>query len=265
MRVRERRWHRIKEALIGDFDRSILQSTAHRPWPMPRAPWLMTQSWNDLLFAHWPVDASQLRRIVPKAFELDLFEGQAWLGIVPFSMTNVGIRSVPPLPWLSAFPELNVRTYVRVADRPGIYFFSLDAGRRVAVAAAWAALNLPYRFAEMRAECRNGEVHYRCTRRGPGEAAFAAVYQPTSPPFVVSTGSLEHFLTERYCLYHHDKCGRPYRLDIHHPPWRLQLARAAIAINTMAAASRVSIDGPPVLLHFARRQDMVAWAPAHLS
>ncbi len=124
------------------FDRSIVDSTAHRPWLMPSARWLMTQSWNDLLFAHWRVDASHIRRAVPYVFDLDLFDGQAWLGVVPFYMTNVGVRAAPSLPWLSAFPELNVRTYVRVADRPGVYFFSLDAGRRLAVAAARALLNL---------------------------------------------------------------------------------------------------------------------------
>ena len=113
---------------MSDFNRAILNETAHRPWPMPQRPWLMTQTWNDLLFAHWPVDASAVRERVPGAFELDLFDGQAWLGVVPFHMTNVTPRFVPALPWVSAFPELNVRTYVRVAGTPGVYFFSLDAG-----------------------------------------------------------------------------------------------------------------------------------------
>ena len=106
------------------FDRSIVESTGHRPWPMPSAPWIMTQSWNSLLFAHWRVDASQVRRLVPGVFDLDLFDGEAWLGVVPFNMTNVGVRAAPALPWLSAFPELNVRTYVRVSDRPGVGTFS---------------------------------------------------------------------------------------------------------------------------------------------
>ena len=148
------------------FDRSIVESTAHRPWPMPSAPWLMTQSWNSLLFAHWRVDVAEMRRAVPDVFELDLFDGEAWLGVVPFHMTNVGLRAAPALPWLSAFPELNVRTYVRVSDRPGVYFFSLDAGRRLAVAAARALLNLPYYTAVMSVEHRDAAVHYRqCTAK----------------------------------------------------------------------------------------------------
>jgi hypothetical protein len=101
------------------FDRVIVESTAHRPWPMPSAPWLMTQSWNSLLFAHWRVDAAEMRRAVPNTFDLDLFDGEAWLGVVPFYMTNVGLQASPTLPWLSAFPELNVRTYVQWRSGPG--------------------------------------------------------------------------------------------------------------------------------------------------
>ena len=232
---------------------------------MPRSPWLMTQSWNDVLFAHWRVDALDMRRAVPDVFDLDLFDGDAWLGIVPFFMTNVGLRSVPSPRWVSAFPELNVRTYVRVADRPGVYFFSLDAGSRLAVAGARALLNLPYYFAVMSAERQGERVHYRSVRRGRGPAECHADYEPTSTPFEASSGSIEYFLTERYCLYHRDRHGRPYRLEIHHRPWFLQHASAEITVNTMADASHLTINEAPVLLHFARRQDAVAWAPTQLA
>ena len=127
-----------------DFDRTIVTRAAHRPWPMPETAWLMTQTWHWLLFAHWRVDATQLRPMIAAPFELDLFDGEAWLGVVPFYMTNVAFRGTPSLPWISSFPELNVRTYVRIGDRPGIYFLSLDAGRRLAVAAARTLFNLPY-------------------------------------------------------------------------------------------------------------------------
>jgi uncharacterized protein len=246
------------------FDRSIVESTAHRPWPMPSAPWLMTQSWHDLLFAHRRVDTSQSRQAVPGLFELDLFDGEAWVGVVPFYMTNVGLRAAPALPWLSAFPELNVRTYVRVSDRPGVYFFSLDAGRRLAVAAARALLNLPYYAAAMRVDRPDSAVHYQSVRRSGG-AEFHAIYEPAGTPFTASVGSIESFLTERYCLYHYDRRGRPYRLEIHHRPWSLQVARATITTNTMAAGSHLALIGGPALLHFARRQDVVAWAPNRLS
>ena len=225
----------------------------------------MTQSWNDLLFAHWRVDAPDLRRAVPEFFELDLFDGSAWVGLVPFYMTNVGVRAAPALPWLSAFPELNVRTYVRVAERAGVYFFSLEAGRWLAVVAARALLNLPYYAAVMHVERRGATVHYQSARRSGGGAEFKASYEPISAPFAAAAGSIEYFLTERYCLYHHDRRGRPYRLEIHHRPWSLQLAGATIEVNTMAAASQLTVNGSPTLLHFARRQDVVAWAPTRLS
>ncbi len=224
----------------------------------------MTQSWHHLLFAHWPVDASQVRSAVPNAFELDLFDGEAWLGVVPFYMTNVGVRAAPSLPWLSTFPELNVRTYVRVGNQPGVYFFSLDAGRRLAVAAARALLNLPYHAAALSVGRRDAAVHYQSARR-TGHAAFEAVYEPAGESFAPSEGSLEYFLTERYCLYHYDRRGHPYRLEIHHRPWSLQQARATITNNTMAAASQLTVSGSPPLVHFARRQDVVAWPPTRLS
>jgi uncharacterized protein YqjF (DUF2071 family) len=249
-----------------DFDSSVGTRVAHRPWPVPRTPWVMTQSWHDLLFAHWRVDATELRRAVPRAFEVDLFENEAWLGIVPFSMTNVALRGMPSVPWLSAFPELNVRTYVRVKDRPGVYFFSLDAGRRLAVVAARTLLNLPYYSAAMTVERSTDGVRYDSKRRGRLPAEFGATYSAAGVPFTPSPGSLEYFLTERYCLYHYNRRGEPYRLEIHHLPWLLQGARATITTNTMGAASRLTIDSaPPVLLHFARRQDVIAWAPTRLS
>jgi uncharacterized protein YqjF (DUF2071 family) len=251
-------------AVSASFDYSIVDHTAHRPWPIPPRPWLMTQSWHDLLFAHWRVDVSELRRAVPAAFDLDLFADEAWLGIVPFHMTNVGPRATPTLPWMSAFPELNVRTYVRVADRPGVYFFSLDAARRLAVAAARALLNLPYFTADMRLERRGHGLDYVSVRRSRKHAEFKATYEPVNAPFVPSIGSIEYFLTERYCLYHHNRQGHPYRLEIHHRPWSLQLARATITMNTMATASHLTLDGAPSLLHFSRRQDVIAWAPTRV-
>src|SRR5438046_7317157 len=146
------------------FNREILNITAHRPWPMPSSPWVMTQTWNNLLFAHWPVSAETLGEKIPKGFELDEFDGQAWVGIVPFYMTNVSPRGVPALPWISEFAELNVRTYVRVAGDPGVYFFSLDAANPVAVGIARTMVYLPYFSAEMKVEERDGWIHYESQR-----------------------------------------------------------------------------------------------------
>jgi uncharacterized protein len=248
-----------------DFDRAILNEVAHRPWPRPDTPWVMTQTWHDLLFAHWPVRAGELREKVPAEFDLDLFDDAAWIAVVPFHMTNVAPRGVPSLPWISEFPELNVRTYVRVDDRPGIYFFSLDAGSTVAVRTARALLNLPYYSAAMTVATHGDCVEYESQRHESSEAAsLSATYRPVGAPFQASRGTLEYFLTERYCLYHLDRRGAPYRLEIHHPPWPLQPADAEFTRNTMAHAAGLSLPDMKPLLHFSRRQDMVAWAPATL-
>lgn len=250
---------------IGDFDSGILREVAHRPWRIPDAPWVMTQTWNDLLFAHWPVDSRKLRPLVPPAFELDLQAGDAWIGVVPFRMTNVGPRGIPWLPWVSSFPELNVRTYVRVGDRPGVFFFSLDAGSSLAVQAARSLLNLPYYSASMRVAYQGSTIEYESRRARAGDpAAFHATYKPAGPAFTAKPGSLEYFLTERYCLYHIDRRGMPYRLEIHHPPWLLQPADGDFIRNSMAAANGLSLPYRSPLLHFAKRQDMVAWAPRTL-
>lgn len=248
-----------------DFNRAILSKTAHRPWPMPDARWVMTQTWHDLLFAHWPIDASALREQVPPAFELDIFAGSGWIGIVPFHMTNVAPRGVPSLPWISEFQELNVRTYVRVNDKPGIYFFSLDANSTLAVQAARTLLNLPYYSALMSVKPNADTIDYDSRRHdGSAAAAFSVSYRPAGAPFEAITGTLEYFLTERYCLYNLDHSGASYRLEIHHPPWPLQPADAEFTRNTMADAAGLSLPGTKPLLHFSGRQDIVVWAPTAL-
>jgi uncharacterized protein YqjF (DUF2071 family) len=247
---------------VSDFNHGILNETAHRPWPMPSGPWLMSQTWNDLLFAHWRVAKDRLRELVPARFELDLFDGEAWVGVVPFTMTNVAPRFVPALPWISAFPELNVRTYVRVDDKPGVFFFSLDAGNAVAVGAARTLLNLPYFTADMKVAV-DGAIDYS-SRRQSGAAEFRARYRPHGNPRTPAPASLEYFLTERYCLYAVDHLGHAYRLDIHHPVWPLETAEAEIHVNTMADAAGLRLPALPPLLHFAKRQDMVCWGPQRI-
>jgi len=246
---------------MSDFNYGILTETAHRPWPVPDGPWVMTQTWNDLLFAHWPVPSDRLRELVPSPFDLDLFDGQAWIAVVPFHMTNVSPRIVPALPGISAFPELNVRTYVRVGDKPGVFFFSLDAGSAVAAGAARALLNLPYFSADMKVETSGRRVEYSSRRRSLPAAEFRGSYQAEGTPRVAVRGTLEHFLTERYCLYAVDHAKRAYRLEIHHPPWPLESAGADVQVNTMAAAVGIDLPDTAPLLHFAKRLDVVCWAP----
>ena len=243
------------------FNYGILDVTAHRPWPMPSAPWVMTQMWHDLLFAHWPVDAAVLREKIPAGFELDEFERQAWVGIVPFHMSHVAPRGIPALPWISAFPELNVRTYVRVGGVPGVYFFSLDAANPVAVLVARTVVHLPYYSAAMQVVEEDGWIRYdsRRTSSSGAPAAFLGRYRPIGDIRAPIEGTLEYFLTERYCLFTVDSGFHACRLDIHHPPWPLQEAEAQIAVNTMAEAAGIRLPDIAPRLLFSKRQDVVTW------
>ena len=246
---------------MSDFPYQVLDDIAHRPWPQPDGPWFMTQSWHDLLFAHWPVDARVLQEKLPPGLPLDTFDGQAWVGVVPFRMTNVAPRGVPSVPLVSSFLELNVRTYVTLRGKPGVYFFSLDANSTLAVAAARTLFHLPYFSATMKCQYQDGQFVYTSARdtRIEGVAEFAGAYRPIGPVQTAKPGSLEYFLTERYCLYSVDSAFHARRLEIHHWPWPLQTAEATIAVNTMADAAGIRLPAIAPLLHFARRQDMVAW------
>jgi hypothetical protein len=224
------------------------------------------QRWHELLFAHWPLPPDRVRPLVPPALELDTFDGRAWLGVVPFRMSRVRLRGTPALPGLAAFPELNVRTYVRHGERRGVWFFSLDAASRAAVRAARALFHLPYFDAEMECAERGGEIHYRSSRthRGAPPAELRGRYAPSAPVELARPGTLEHFLTERYCLFAAGSRGRLYRGDIHHAPWPLQRARAELETNTMARASGLELPAVPPLLHFARVLDVLIWAPCRI-
>jgi uncharacterized protein YqjF (DUF2071 family) len=238
----------------------MMANTTYRPYPPPRGSWLMAQTWSDLLFAHWPVPAEALRPLLPPGLPLDMFDGAAWVGVVPFRMSGVHPRFVPSIPWLSAFPELNVRTYVTRDGRPGVFFFSLDAGNRLAVALARRLFMLPYFHARMFVG-RGYEIAYLSERRhrGASPARFVASYAPSGSAAIAVPGSLAHFLTARFCLYTADGTGRLYRAEIDHLPWPLQPATATIAANTMAAAHGIALPDEAPLLHFARRLEVHVW------
>ena len=237
---------------------AVLSRTDHRPYPLPARRWLMSQRWHDLLFAHWPVASDAMRALVPPALELDLFDGSAWVGVVPFRMSDVRLRGLPGIPGAGAFEELNVRTYVRVGDAPGVYFFSLDARSALAVAVARRWFRLPYFRARMRLEEADGAIQYRSVRshRGAPPAELHGSYTPHAG--AVGDEALTRFLTERYRLYTVSEQGRAFYGDIHHHPWPLEAAEARFDVNTMASAAGLELRGEP-LLSFSRRLDVLVW------
>ncbi len=239
-------------------------SSAERPWPVPRAAPAMSMTWSELLFAHWPLAPEVVARTLPAGLELDTFEGCAWLGVVPFRMSNVRLAGLPSLGVGERFPELNLRTYAKLDGKPGVWFYSLDAASPLAVAGARAWFNLPYFTARMSCAGRDGWIDYasRRTHAAAPDAAVLARYRPTSAPRRAARGSLESWLTDRYCLYSRDHGGGLLRGEIDHEPWPLQDAEAHFERNTLATAAGFGLPPIAPLLHYVERIDVVAWPPA---
>jgi hypothetical protein len=222
----------------------------------------MYQTWHNLLFAHWPVPVAALRPLVPAGLTIDAFEGQTWISVVPFGMRRVYPRGAFPVPGLSDFLELNVRVYVTAEGKAGVFFFSLDAANAAAVALARAWYHLPYFNARMRIDTDSEgwtRYHSRRTHRGAPAAEFKGRYRPVGPEYRSTPGTLEAWLTDRYCLYAVDANGKLFRGDIHHSPWPLYPAEAEIEVNTMAAPHGVELAGTP-LLQYVPCLEIVAWA-----
>jgi hypothetical protein len=223
----------------------------------------MAMQWHDLLFMHWPMEVQRLRRVVPGELQLDVFDGHAWLGVVPFMMRRVRLRGLPAVWGLSAFEELNVRTYVTVGGKAGVYFFSLDAASRLAVRGARLLWGLPYMDARM--HCRAGEqgwVEYRCerTHRGEPAARFEGRYRPTGQVYRSQGGTLDYFLTERYALYTAG-WGRVMMGEIDHAPWPLQAAQVEVETMDMTRLLGLELPGVRPVCHFALRLEVRAWRP----
>ncbi|MDX1957023.1 MAG: DUF2071 domain-containing protein [Leptospiraceae bacterium] len=236
-----------------DF-KKIFTVTDHRPYPIPNQFWIMKQVWLDLLFMHWKVPVEVIRKKIPKELDIDLWEGQAYLGIVPFRMEGIRPRFLLAVPWLSAFPELNVRTYVIKDGKPGVWFFSLDATNPIAVEIARTTFHLPYFNADMKCIRTNDKVEYHSIRKDnrgrPAELKMK--YEAISDVYLATKGSLEHWLTERYCLYTsaNENC---YRGEIHHLPWPLRKASCEIEINQMGECHEITLPKNDPILHFVDR------------
>jgi hypothetical protein len=224
----------------------------------------MEQTWRDLLFAHWSYPIDEVRTVVPRQLPIDTFDGRAWIGVVPFMLENLHARGLPGMPGAASFPELNVRTYVTLDGKPGVYFFSLDAASKLAVIGARTLFHLNYFDADMSITHTPTGIEYT-SRRTSGDADFRGHYAADGEAFEPAPGTLDHFLTERYCLYAVRSSGGVHRLEIHHRPWLLQPAQAELDAGSMLAAAGLSIPAGRPLLHFSAIQPMIGWAPQPLT
>jgi uncharacterized protein YqjF (DUF2071 family) len=224
----------------------------------------MGQTWRRLLFMHWRVEPAALEGVVPPGLQLDLRDGAAWLGITPFLVEGLRLRGTPPPPVISRFAEVNVRTYVSYGGKPGIYFLSLDATSRLAVAAARRAYRLPYFHSRAELDEGGGSYLYRSARiskDGP-PAELRVRYRPASRLLPSRDDALERWLAERYCLYTLDDKRDVLRGEIHHPAWPLREAEGEVECNTMTAGFPIELEREP-LMHYADRQDVILWSLEH--
>jgi uncharacterized protein YqjF (DUF2071 family) len=219
----------------------------------------MSQTWEHLLFAHWPVPAETLQRFVPLPLKVDTFDGVAWIGVIPFEMSEIRLRFLPVIPFTVPFPEINVRTYVTAGGKPAVFFLTLDASNLIALSAARWWYHLPYHQAKMTIKRTEEGIYFRSERTGAAQR-FEGTYSPNSEPFTARQGTIEHWLTERYRFY--CSCRSTHRVyggDIYHEPWRLQAAQAVIRENTMFDAYGLGLPKDPLHLHYARGTKARIW------
>lgn len=255
--------HLAEMSSVLDTPDDLLQHTSHRPFDLPTGrPWVMAQTWQRLLFAHWAVSPDLLRPMLPPDLTLDTYDGDAWVGVVPFLMNHVRLRGFSPIWGTAKFPELNLRTYVTHKGKAGVWFFSLDAANPLAVWTARLTFNLPYFHARMSIREHGDAIDYRSQRkhRNAAPAEFFGHYMPTAPVQVYGDGSLERWLTERYVLYSVNRRGELFIGHITHKPWKLQVADAEIEHQTIALASNITLPDTQPLLHYVHHIDVLTWA-----
>lgn len=227
-------------------------------------PWVMSQRWEHLMFAHWQVPVDALRKLVPPQLELDTFEGQAWISVVPMKMGDIHFRGLS-LPIKSIFPQVNVRTYVTVDGKRGIYFLTIDAPRPTAVYTARWTYRLNYCMADTVMEVGEREIRLQNKRkhRGLPPAEIKVKFKPTSEPYEAQPETLDDWLTDRLCLYTVYPNGRVYRADIDHDPWQLRRAEAEIEYNSMLPESIAQLVDPlcPTFAQCVDQIDVQLWMP----
>lgn len=235
----------------------LLHETSHRPWPLPGRGWVWRQSWLDLAFIHYRVDAGQIRRILPSGLEIQEFEGSAWVGLVPFRMAGVTRRPFPGLPCFSSFPELNLRTYVVLDGKPGVWFFSLDADSWPMVFGGRSFYGVPYHHSRITQRLRAGWFEYSCERRD-GTASFRGRFRPVGEPTRPKPGSFENWAAERYCLYSSTRDGMA-RTEVHHRPWPIQQAEVEIEHSTILSAAGIMPSDTQPRCHFSTGVDVLSF------
>lgn len=238
----------------------LLNNAAHRPWPVPSNNWIMRQKWRNFLFMHWPVNPELVSNLIPSPLRLDTFQGYAWLGYIAFLMDGIYPRALPKLPLTRRFPEINVRTYVQYDGKPGIFFLSIDVKNWASLKIARHWYHLPYHSSNVSIEHKGTTFSFQSIRNENNRhISFKALYKPISDVFSPEEGTLDHWLTERYCLYSRDKTSNIYCGEIHHLPWPLQKAEFEIQSNSLLSPFNINLRNTNPIAHYSGGVDALIW------
>ncbi|KAA9031579.1 YqjF family protein [Niallia endozanthoxylica] len=239
----------------------IMGDIGRRPWPLPSKNWIMRQRWRNLLFSHWPIPPEILRRHIPSALEIDTYQGYAYLGVIVFVIEGIHPRGLSSISLTPVFPEVNLRTYVHYQGKPGVFFLSLDVEDWASYTIARRWYRLPYKKASILFQ-KDGETCIcQSVRKGTIDPSisFGVKYEPTSELYFPKEGTLDYWLTERYCLFSTNNGSNIYSGEIHHQPWPLQKAEAEISKNTLFTPFKMEgVEGKPIY-HFSKGLDTLFW------
>ena len=242
---------------------AVAEVRERSPIPTPEGHWIQGQRWEDLLFCSWPLSVDAIRPLVPSHLDVDTHDGTAWISVVPMWMEDAHFYRLPPLPFISTFPEVNLRTYVRSDGIPGVWFLSLDTESRINVAIARYGFQLPYYFARVSMQRGGNAFRFHSVRPG-GEAELDVEYRAEGDLFEPKDGSLEYFLTERYSMYCSMRGGKLFRGDIQHTPWELRPATMELRRHALLEAMGVKVGGEDPVVFYSPATDVVLWKPLPL-
>ncbi len=225
--------------------------------PATNLPWLMKQTWSDILFAHYPVPRKILEKLIPTELTLDTFYQTGWVSIVPYFTSSVHLRGLPPIPGTAAYPGFNIRTYVTMNGKPGVYFFRLTAANFLAAYTAKTFFRLPYSYMNMQFKKAKDLIVFESEKKSGLQ--LLCNYKSISEAHQTQQGSLEEWLVERYCLYTVNKKGVPLQADILHDPWHLERAEAEFHQNTLLTSLNIVPENEKPILHFAKQRVVRFW------
>ncbi len=230
--------------------REILNITKHRPWSIPSGPWKFYQEWNRAIFLHWQVDFDELSPLVPKELEIDLIQGKPMVSLVAFTMEKIRPRYLPAFKPISNFDEINVRTYVKSGHKTGVYFLSIEGGKRLSCKVARGLSQLPYRHSEMKRS-----HHHYYSKNGLEGDIFDIRYAPGKP--VGNKSELDMWLTERYALFQ-DHGRAINEFEILHPEWPVRELKINKLLVDYPLFQKLMI-GEPYKTHYSDGVQVVAW------